>query len=464
MCSRRPALAGLWFGAIMMGLGEQVLQRARCGWPAIELQAAAWTNTIQVRVSSKASDHPWKPFGGTPVHDTDLEVCVHMNCKGYCLIYQYSRWQTECGPSQADLGFDEIVIYIPQDAYVNMVETPSTQLQTAGELQSEALSEAAICSIFGWLRTEGHASHEKDIFTHEWFLPDNDSDSSPEKDEDSDGEWDEAHKVEKWLSDSLGTAFFRYFFLILALVDFSLQVDVVIGGKRWLFTDEHGNVEIWTAGCHDLQPGECCMKPPGLIIDPGFVLFTGLQDLDVAFLWKMRLLSPPGEWPVQAHEACSGDSFRSQVGGPTWTYKWGASDPSNAKDPNPRAAGANYLRLPPKLPPSATEVDWLGMEGLEGFVYDKGKWIADQQYASIIVGPGGSNPLPKRKEVKCPGTQISKNRSVFRGGTFYASPAKRGRYADWVCTNGTNFTNAGLGGLKYTDKAGRVLDLDFTAT
>ncbi|KAI4246828.1 MAG: hypothetical protein LQ352_006304, partial [Teloschistes flavicans] len=189
--------------------------------------------------------------------------------------------------------------------------------------------------------------------------------------------------------------------LFLALfIETAWQVDVTIGGKRWLFSDEAGNFQIWTAGCHDLQPGECCMKPPGLLLDPGFVVFTGLQDLDIAFLWKTRLLSQPGAFPVVADEACSGDSFRSQVGGPTWTYKWGANDPSNGNDPAPRAAGANYLRLPPKLPPSSTEVDWLGMEGLGGFVWDKGTWSSSSknyQISSFLANANANSHLRKVK-------------------------------------------------------------------
>ncbi|KAL9580434.1 MAG: hypothetical protein Q9212_004493, partial [Teloschistes hypoglaucus] len=80
--------------------------------------------------------------------------------------------------------------------------------------------------------------------------------------------------------------------LLLLLLIIHIQstdaVSVTIGGKRWLFADIHGNTQLWTFGCHDLAPGECCLKPPGLLLDPGFVTFTGLQDLDIAFLWKTR--------------------------------------------------------------------------------------------------------------------------------------------------------------------------------
>lgn len=261
----------------------------------------------------------------------------------------------------------------------------------------------------------------------------------------------------------------RLCLVLCALAQFSLQVDVMIGGKRWVFSDEYGNIEVWSAGCENLQPGECCMKPPGLAINPGFVVFTGLQDLDIAFLWKARLLSPPDTFPVQATHGCSGDSFRSQMGGPSWTYRWGSAwandNPADEAVRNPNAAGANYLRLPPRLPPTEKEVDWLGMEGMKGFVWDSGKWFKDQvQYAPMFVGSGGSKRSLKRDSTILPGPQISKNKSMFKGGTFYASQTQKGRYVDWITINGTNFTDGGRGNLKYTNVAGLTLDLNSTTT
>ncbi|KAL8946481.1 MAG: hypothetical protein Q9183_007899, partial [Haloplaca sp. 2 TL-2023] len=156
------------------------------------------------------------------------------------------------------------------------------------------------------------------------------------------------------------------FILILFLISPSFQVSVTLSGVRWLFADENGNNEVWTAGCTDLQPGECCMKPPGLALDPGFVIFQGLQDFDIAFLWKTKILSEPGTFPANALEACSGEVERSHVGGGggsggvgvesdakaatavagpgTWVYRWGTTWPDGheAKG-NPQASGANYL-------------------------------------------------------------------------------------------------------------------------
>ena len=128
-------------------------------------------------------------------------------------------------------------------------------------------------------------------------------------------------------------------------------------------------------------------------------------------------------------------------------------------------AGASFLRLPPRVPPDGRESVWLGVEGLRGFVWGGGKWFA--------AGSSGKlDMLPKRKKRReqgfseefPPGPQISKNRSLFRGGRFRARAPERGRYVDWVVVNGTNYTLHGGGGreLVYSSDSGSVLDFNLT--
>ncbi|KAL8864485.1 MAG: hypothetical protein Q9174_007335, partial [Haloplaca sp. 1 TL-2023] len=152
-----------------------------------------------------------------------------------------------------------------------------------------------------------------------------------------------------------------FFLLISSFIYPSIQVSVTLSGIRWLLADENGNKEVWTAGCADLQPGECCMKPPGIGLDPGFVVFQGLQDFDIAFLWKARILSEPNAFPINALEACSGEVERSHVGGGdaggstgvgsdnkaatavagpgSWVYRWGSTWPDGHEaKANPQAS------------------------------------------------------------------------------------------------------------------------------
>ncbi|KAL8803013.1 MAG: hypothetical protein Q9182_003439 [Xanthomendoza sp. 2 TL-2023] len=240
--------------------------------------------------------------------------------------------------------------------------------------------------------------------------------------------------------------------LLSAFVNPSFQVHVMIGGTRWTFANYFGDVVSWVAGCSNLPPGECCIKPRGLIIDPGFVYFADLENLDIAFVWSDRRLS----W-WRTTDGCSGIPFRSQVGGPTWNYKWANRNPFLESQGEARAAGASYLRLPPKLPPDPTEVNWLGVEGIKGLVWGGGKWFASepgQTHAGLVW---------KRQSGSPPASQISRNKSVLKGGTFYAVPPPRGRYIDWITINGTNYTSNVADDLKYRSEAGRVLNLNVTA-
>ncbi|KAL8811854.1 MAG: hypothetical protein Q9223_001393 [Gallowayella weberi] len=225
----------------------------------------------------------------------------------------------------------------------------------------------------------------------------------------------------------------------------------MIGGTRWTFMNYFGDVGSWVAGCTDLPPGECCVKPRGFIIDPGFVYFADLENLDIALVWRDRR---SGWW--RTTDGCSGIPFRSQVGGPTWNYKWANTSPFSVSQGEARAAGASYLRLPPKLPPDPTEVNWLGVEGIKGLVWGGGRWFsseAGQRHAGLWKRQTGSPPA----------SQISKNKSVLKGGTFYAVPPPRARYIDWITINGTNYTSNVADDLKYRSEAGRVLDLNVTA-
>lgn len=59
-------------------------------------------------------------------------------------------------------------------------------LWTMEQLQSEALSEMATCSIFCWLRTTGYPRTEQGMYRHVWISPDVE-DSSDGEDEKLDG-------------------------------------------------------------------------------------------------------------------------------------------------------------------------------------------------------------------------------------------------------------------------------------
>lgn len=93
-----------------------------------------------------------------------------------------------------------------------------------------------------------------------------------------------------------------------------------------------------------------------------------------------------------------------------------------------------------------------------------GKWFANAEgYPSSVA-----NLLPKRQGMKSnitfPGPQISKNRSLYKGGTFLAQESEKGRWVDWIEINGTRFDlvkreDVHNADLRYRDGTGTVLDL-----
>ncbi|KAJ5135140.1 uncharacterized protein N7515_004418 [Penicillium bovifimosum] len=113
---RQPRLASLWLGAIIVGLANSTIRNIRIGLTATELNAAAWTGTLQSFITMEpgcndgqmirredecrllfitACDgytripiQPWKPFGETRLLDTELAVQQHAACRCHCLKYE----------------------------------------------------------------------------------------------------------------------------------------------------------------------------------------------------------------------------------------------------------------------------------------------------------------------------------------------------------------------------------------
>ncbi|KAL8946544.1 MAG: hypothetical protein Q9222_007071 [Ikaeria aurantiellina] len=250
------------------------------------------------------------------------------------------------------------------------------------------------------------------------------------------------------------------FFFLLALISPSHQVDVLLGGSlvQYRLPSIWPNYDSWHAGCRFLQPGECCSVPPNYFLDPGFMIASELQPLDIGFLWKRRSVS----W-LSNTGGCSGTPFKTHMGGldPTWRYGWNSQNPSERQERTP-VCGFSYLRMPPRLPPDETEASWLDIEGMKGFAWGGGKWFANQ-----VGYPLSKTHILRRDEeveTKYDAPQISNNRALFTKGTFYATPPPRQRFVDWIEINGTNYTHAVPGELKYSDSAGHTIDFNATGS
>lgn len=119
---RSPAVSPLWLGATVLGLQKSLLQHIRYGSIPVYLHSAVFSGTVQTFLQLPVSAPPadkgfvqradecrllylsrseyytrvpicqWKPFGTTPVVDTDIEVRVHGACIGHHLQYRGIAW------------------------------------------------------------------------------------------------------------------------------------------------------------------------------------------------------------------------------------------------------------------------------------------------------------------------------------------------------------------------------------
>jgi hypothetical protein len=199
MCMERtPELAYIWLGASVLGLQEKLLQGVRYGQIPIDLHSAVWSRTVQsfiqqpVSLPLLAGDHvlradecrllflsqsdhhtrapvsQWKPFGTTPIKDVEVEVRVHAECNGHGLEYKGFVWDCMEGESEPQLRVDCVCI---SRSHSTQDIDHADDIPSVKELdrENEIISENATRTILRWLRVEGNALHEQEIFKHEWL-------------------------------------------------------------------------------------------------------------------------------------------------------------------------------------------------------------------------------------------------------------------------------------------------------
>jgi len=231
MCMERtPELACIWLGSTIIGLQKRLLQEVKYGQIPLDLHSAVWSGTVQSFIQQPVSQRlvvdglvdradecrllflcqsdshtrlpvcQWKPFGKTSKDDVDLEVRVHEHCKGHQLQYQGFAWEFPHG----NLSFHAPPQCVPQRQRQSSAQEPRCRFPIvwkALKRQNEVISENATRNVLSWLRSDGCAPREKDMFKHEWMTM---SDSEDEEElmvetESIDGVEHSPH-VEEWLS------------------------------------------------------------------------------------------------------------------------------------------------------------------------------------------------------------------------------------------------------------------------
>ena len=234
LMDRQPKVAPLWLGITVLGLQKRLLQDVGFGLIPIDLHSAVWAGTIQSFIQqpfseplvadgqvaradqcrllflSRSGSHDrvpvcqWKPFGGTPLEHTDIEVRVHAKCKGHGLRYQGFMWDCVDGKTTHQaLDGDDAYAY-PSPPLTQ--QTPSSRQAPVNyrnlDREKDFVSENATRSIFGWLRVDGYALDEKDIWKHEWLEMSESDEEVEEQSEDSSGNMPKSSSyVETWVSE-----------------------------------------------------------------------------------------------------------------------------------------------------------------------------------------------------------------------------------------------------------------------
>ncbi|XMA11599.1 hypothetical protein WAI453_004390 [Rhynchosporium graminicola] len=237
MGRRQPKLAALWMGAAISGMADPILQWARTGLTAIELNAAAWTSTAHSFISLISDDlrsHedqeiprsdecrmlfltdaegytrvpicPWKPFGNTAWCDTEIEVRQHNKCAGHHLQYISWSWNLRNESELEDPGFNSEMQYY--DSSADVIESHSTDQPYETVLKDEMLSENATRSIFGWLRNSGWPKAEKEIYAHSWIGFDESDEEIDDTSSDDGYTGNNIQAVEVWLTEQFLTGWY----------------------------------------------------------------------------------------------------------------------------------------------------------------------------------------------------------------------------------------------------------------
>lgn len=232
LMKQSPTVSPLWLGATVLGLQKSLFQNILYGSIPVDLHSAAFSGTVQaflqLPVSAPTadegfiqradecrllylsrSDHhtrvpicQWKPFGTTPVEDTDIEVRMHRTCAGHRLQYRGILWNC------ANDACEKQDVPMPAKSTLNLSSLYSPDGPCLGpvsykgmDYDKEGVSENATRSILTWLRFDGCARHEGDIWKHEWFVLDSDGEDDEAGDEKSggyEGNGQVSSRVQKW--------------------------------------------------------------------------------------------------------------------------------------------------------------------------------------------------------------------------------------------------------------------------
>lgn len=232
LINRSPKLGFLWLGTILIGMDKSVMKWARSAVFLIDLDAAAWTNTlvsfVQARVSklrqgagviSRADEArlmyltqqrphapmvPFGPFGTTAIRDCVLEVQIHAQCQGYHGL-SYAGWTWDGQNENQQVQYPTETTTMRRK--LSSEETDDALLHTTpvsyhGLDHERDCSESQTHNMFVWLRGEdGFPVAERAICEHEWVesWDSDEEEAAPE----GDGKSTTSRRLGPWLSRTM---------------------------------------------------------------------------------------------------------------------------------------------------------------------------------------------------------------------------------------------------------------------
>lgn len=214
LTQRDPELGALWVGAFITGVYTRCLHDGRAAWWKVDLNAAAWTDTLvsfiqepipapppEARSISRADEcrllylchdrtyadpplFPFAPFGSTALADINLDAHEHAVCgRNHCLRYVGFTWVCQRGTTSEQSEHDIALLttfrskrgqFPHHDVDIDIV------YDEYDEDDEDESSEMVTHNIFTWLRGEdGFPVAERAIREHKWIDNLDDDDDAP---------------------------------------------------------------------------------------------------------------------------------------------------------------------------------------------------------------------------------------------------------------------------------------------
>ena len=266
-----------------------------------------------------------------------------------------------------------------------------------------------------------------------------------------------------------------FFFSLLFLGTHILAVDITISPPPGPpYPNGHpGHVPFIAQKCRGIPPGRCCKQRPDIPQATSHpnkrIIFTGLDDLDIASAWVNR----------SAVGGCYGIPIATHAGKGTWQY----DVPEVEVDQIIR--GGNYFRVPVGQP-ADNDRGWYNGEGVLGFAWGTGDWWSQtpnpNAWANLQAAAraqlGGKLPSDLRffgtgsKKVRRRGNKLVDRGTMAIGirglekkligpmdeGVVFCKSPEQTRWPDVITIDGVEYRTQTPQGEIYLSRDGKMLN------